>query len=294
MYNVLANIESPDIVVVSNIGGNYPATTEDGGNQIDYPGIAEWLNGTYIANDPPTTNSTPSNLTQWMNTVNGFAKVAYCTVLSDLGQSRQNMLSSPESGQALVTQLRDIWLSPMPNGIRPLGNAAWQIFASQFFDLTVGTDPPLSNSTEFFAWLGQDVSAPTPPTLSTISAQYLCQVPERKGWGSLLVSVLVADIVFLQVLWKLLCWITTFMVERENEQAKYCIGCAKRLQSEDCEMLEPGTSPGVVPTADAATGAKAALLGKATSVEAAEDESQLVRQRSLLSKPVPKSSPPEP
>ena len=240
---------------------------------------------------------------QWISYMNGWVKLVYCTVLSDLGQSGQyNMLSSPDSGQALVTQVFDAWLSMLPNSypkalLPPQGNAAWQLFANGFTysypNATLIADPPLSNSTEFFAWLAPNISAPTKPSVSTISAQYLCQVPERKGWGSLLVSVLVADIVFLQVLWKLLCWITTFKVERGDEQAKHCIGCAKKLQTEDYEMLTPAKSPSALPPT-AADGAKTAFLGKTTSVEASDDESQLVRQRSISRKLGPKASPPEP
>ena len=283
-------------------------------NQISSLELANWLKETFFSNlnsvsgDDANGNDIPisNTSTQWLNVIDGCLKLVYCTILSDLGQSEQyNMLSSPESGQALITQVRDIWLSQVPSEKRPQGIAAWREFAGNLTEFFYGvdptaitiTDPPLSNSTEFFAWLGwlgANISAPTTPTISTISAQYLCQVPERKGWGSLIVSVLVADIVFLQVLWKLLCWITTFTVERENEQAKYCTGCAKNLQTEDYEMLAPTTSPGAIPPAATASGAKTALLGKTTSVEASDDESQYVRQRSISRKPGPKASPPEP
>lgn len=63
-----------------------------------------------------------------------------------------------------------------------------------------------------------------------MSAQYLCQVSVHKLWGALLVSVLVADLVFLQVLWKVLNWVFTMMVKHRQEDANYCVGYAKRLQ----------------------------------------------------------------
>ena len=48
---------------------------------------------------------------------------------------------------------------------------------------------------------------------SVISTKYLCQVPKRKSSGTLVVSILVADLVFIQALWKVftLCtgaWLT--------------------------------------------------------------------------------------
>lgn len=42
---------------------------------------------------------------------------------------------------------------------------------------------------------------------------------------------------FLQVLWKLLDWLVTFMVERRQQDAKYCLGCAKQTQHEKYEFV---------------------------------------------------------
>jgi hypothetical protein len=256
---------------------------------VSRTGTAQWANETYLVNDViRAENAISNNDTYWMNAINGCVKVVYCTLLSDLGQPGQhNMLSSPGSAQALITQSYNIWLSQSSDQTSLQGDTGWLDFHDEFnYDSSAFyTQPPLSNSTAFFAWFAPSFGVPTTPGVSTISAQYLCQVPERKGWGSLLVSVLVADIVFLQVLWKLLCWIATFMVERGDEQTKYCIGCAKKFQTEDYVMLTPTADAVAMPPAAAATSAKTALLGKATSMEASDDESQYVRQRSIPRKP---------
>jgi hypothetical protein len=70
---------------------------------------------------------------------------------------------------------------------------------------------------------------------SQIVLQYLCQVPHLKSTGSLIISILVADLVFLQVLWKVFNWAVTLTLERRDLKANYCLGCEKRLQAGDCE-----------------------------------------------------------
>jgi hypothetical protein len=50
--------------------------------------------------------------------------------------------------------------------------------------------------------------------------------------GSLIISILVADLVFLQVLWKVFNWAVTLTLERRHPAAKYCQGCAKELHKD--------------------------------------------------------------
>ena len=51
-------------------------------------------------------------------------------------------------------------------------------------------------------------------------------------------SILVADLVFLQVLWKVFNWVVTSTLERRHPGAKYCQGCAKELH-EDYSPMNP-------------------------------------------------------
>lgn len=182
----------------------------------------DWLNQIYITE---VDGATPNNSTagQWINLINGYAKAVYCTVLSDLGQSAPyNMLASPESGQTFVMQIFN--LSNMLHGLLNVSASVreeWSDFACGlgiYNDDVLPEPPPQENSTDFFNWFG--IAATPRHNSSTISAEYVCQVPVLKPWGSLLVSVLVADLVFLQVLWMVLNSIVTFMVERGQEEAK--------------------------------------------------------------------------
>lgn len=43
---------------------------------------------------------------------------------------------------------------------------------------------------------------PLQTSASGIATKYLCQVPTWKSWSSLLISILVADLVFMQALWR--------------------------------------------------------------------------------------------
>lgn len=64
---------------------------------------------------------------------------------------------------------------------------------------------------------------------AVILQQYFCQVPQLKSTGSLLVAIIVADLVFLQALWKVLNLVVTFFLERQHPEAKYCAACARRF-----------------------------------------------------------------
>lgn len=57
---------------------------------------------------------------------------------------------------------------------------------------------------------------------SVIYAQYFCQDPHLKPRGSLFIAILVADLVFLQTLWKILNWATISWLERSDPHANFC------------------------------------------------------------------------
>jgi hypothetical protein len=93
-------------------------------------------------------------------------------------------------------------------------------------------DPPLE-PTAFYKWANTSVPY---VNSSVISTQYLCQVPKLKSKGSLVVSIIVADLVFLQALWTVFTRIVTFFLERRHPEAKYCPRCAAQLNSDEPEM----------------------------------------------------------
>ena len=60
---------------------------------------------------------------------------------------------------------------------------------------------------------------------SVLYTQYLCQVPVLKSTGSLIVSILIADLVFLRTAWSILNWIAATRLKRSNPAANECDGC---------------------------------------------------------------------
>ncbi len=135
-----------------------------------------------------------------------FAKSFYSTVLADLGQnstetfvSNGNLLQQNTNFRNMgnYTDVETTWLKAGPA-------------RKSYNDLKDSTG-----------------SLSIKP--STIYAQYFCQIPELKSGGSLFIAVLVADLVFLQALWKILTWSTTMWLEHSNEKANYCEGCLRSM-----------------------------------------------------------------
>ena len=79
---------------------------------------------------------------------------------------------------------------------------------------------------DFYKSIGTGIPRVWPATIIT---QYLCQVPKLKSVGSMIVSIIVADLVFLQALWLIVTFLITFFLERRHPQANYCDGCTKIL-----------------------------------------------------------------
>ncbi|KAL9105454.1 MAG: hypothetical protein Q9227_009363 [Pyrenula ochraceoflavens] len=132
-----------------------------------------------------------------------LAKSAYSTILADLGQ----VTTSPN----ILTNA-----------------SALQYFTANFKDNKIGQD--IANAqpgpaTADYSSL-KDTTGPLNLTTSTINAQYLCQVPQRKSTGNLLVSILLADLVFLQTLWRLFRFVVDHFLLKSVVDANKCVGCA--------------------------------------------------------------------
>ncbi|KAI1483633.1 hypothetical protein F4774DRAFT_405640 [Daldinia eschscholtzii] len=65
---------------------------------------------------------------------------------------------------------------------------------------------------------------------SVIAADYLCQVPQLKSPGNLIISVLVADLVLLQAIWKIFVLIVDKFCIKTTEEARYCANCAPAIE----------------------------------------------------------------
>lgn len=63
---------------------------------------------------------------------------------------------------------------------------------------------------------------------SVISTKYTCQIPTRKPAGPLILSILVADLVFLQTAWSIYTFVAGLLLQ-EKDKPSYCEGCLKQM-----------------------------------------------------------------
>lgn len=137
--------------------------------------------------------------------VDRLGKSMYSAVLADLGQSG----ISPKSN--IVTNATTL-----------------QQFSADFSDIA-GFTPLVFTQLETQNYTSRQHSinstGPLGVTPSTISTKYLCQVPQRKSSGDILVSVLLADLVLLQAAWKLYTFIVDIVMFRKRPSLKHCDGC---------------------------------------------------------------------
>ena len=129
---------------------------------------------THTVSDLASSNASPNI---WLAS-DSLAKSFYSTIMTDLGQTTM-----------------------VPNIL--LNATALQHFTQNFTSMqnnTPNAQPgPARDSYEVL----KDQMGPLNTSTAVISTKYLCQVPRRKSTGTLLVSILVADLVFMQTLWKI-------------------------------------------------------------------------------------------
>ncbi|KAL2061841.1 hypothetical protein VTL71DRAFT_7219 [Oculimacula yallundae] len=135
----------------------------------------------------------------------------YSLVLLDLGQEQgANAFTDPVVLQYLLKKESNINLGAgtlqigklkgSPNRRQPVGEA-YTFFADKVG--TLGTRP------------------------ATIYQQYACSIPEMKDVGSLIVTIIVADLVLLNALFDLLKLGTTYWVGTKEQESNNCAGCNK-------------------------------------------------------------------
>ena len=147
-----------------------------------------------------------------------YGKSCYSAVLADLGQAST------------------------PNVLLDSNSALLQEYTKDFATLKwIVNAKPGPARQSFDAVKAQRRTGSLSITPSTIYQQYLCQVPQRKSLGSLVVAVVVADLVFLQALWTILTFTTTWYVESKYPTARYCEGSIRLLgDGERHELLNIG------------------------------------------------------
>jgi hypothetical protein len=136
-----------------------------------------------------------------------LARVMYSTILIDLGQppatSKSNILLNPD----LLTEFSNVtFSSPGGYGVNPAPFPAGAGYAN----LTAS---------------GHQYHLTFSP--SSISTTYFCQVPKIKSPAYIVLSVLVADLVFLQTVWQIYCFIVGLVLSGDAK-ANWCDGCKNK------------------------------------------------------------------
>lgn len=60
---------------------------------------------------------------------------------------------------------------------------------------------------------------------ATLAVNYLCNVPQLKSWSELIVSILVADLVFMRALWSIFTITMSSWVKYNDKSMNWCEGC---------------------------------------------------------------------
>lgn len=176
--------------------------------EVDYQFVVDYgLGETYIIS--PGEYNDISSVSD-LNAVNAYPKIwiqgdslaksTYSTILTDLGQisSKTNILADANLLQHFTSNF-SLALKHVANAIPGP--------ATQDYDTLKATTGPLGT------------------TPSVISTNYICQVPRLKSAGNIFVAVLVADLVFLQAIWKIFTLSTGFFLLRKKPGVNHCEGC---------------------------------------------------------------------
>ncbi|KAI1426861.1 hypothetical protein F5Y12DRAFT_793587 [Xylaria sp. FL1777] len=153
----------------------------------------------YYTKPNMTTNSVLSDYGDFVVATDSLAKVMEAAIMTDLAQTSwdvDNIFTSPELLRTFFNNQSSQYSGYLPG----LAIGGPQDFSD---DIPLGFVP------------------------SVISTTYLCEVPMRKGWANLIVSLIVADLVFLRALWAVFCFIVGHFQSRHYPDANSCEGCRK-------------------------------------------------------------------
>jgi len=77
----------------------------------------------------------------------------------------------------------------------------------------------------------KDTIGPIGVQPATLAVNYLCNVPQLKSWSELIVSILVADLVFMRALWSIFTITMSSWVKYNDKTGNWCEGCCSRTAS---------------------------------------------------------------
>jgi hypothetical protein len=190
---------------------------------ISYVGTFGMSNGTVHWLSPDEVPFSFKPLSTWNNSqiqpylpqqIDGFAKAFYSTILVDLGQTNgSNVLNDPKALQYYLAAPFDVNRST--DGV--------DNYAVNFIG-----QPPVLASAAYSNLTTSNSTGRLGVKPATIYSEFLCQVPQMKGAGSLIVSIMISDLVFLQTLWTLYCWVAGWWLTKTDSNAMMCQGCLQQ------------------------------------------------------------------
>ena len=156
--------------------------------------------------------------------IDAFSKAFYSTILTDLGQnSSVNLLTQPDGVRYLLSYLNT---TAGEKG----GGGFWNIHGIP----EKATEPQALNTTSLHPSTAydqlKDYMGPLGTHTPTLYFQYACSIPKRKDAGSLIVTILVADLVLLQAAWQILHWVAVFLLGRKDSNMNHCEACSTQEQ----------------------------------------------------------------
>lgn len=158
-----------------------------------------------------------------------WAKVMTSTILTDLGQSKLPNLLLDEKLLQWILQYPD---DEIRQGLDPYscdyendGNCYqdWVNFGGIAApgvnpDVSQDQQKPMNQSYDAY----KSLMGPLGTKKTTIFSQYACSIPVRKDGGTLFLSILIADLVFLQALWAILTLVAGAIVSKSDGYAMAC------------------------------------------------------------------------
>ncbi|WDK12108.1 hypothetical protein CGRA01v4_03387 [Colletotrichum graminicola] len=172
-----------------------------------------------------------------------YAKILYSLLSLDLGSCQLPSLLLDEDGLRYAILAPDD-LNRVRGGllndsftVRVMDSDRYKTIPSPGDDGTGGDQIDLKESYRLI----RPLTGPLGCSNATVVTQYLCSVPQQKGWGVLLFSILLADLVFLQAAWKILTWVSDGIVARQNPEAMSCQ--SHSIQSESYELVDGSKVP---------------------------------------------------
>ena len=171
-----------------------------------------------------------------------LAKAMSSTVIADFGQASdmaiindavirldRSMITTSDRLHYWTENLTQIWNANTVKHkdrllVRPMNSqnpatGQYQLQMAQYN----GTDTDTSNLTN-----------------SIIAATYTCQVPRLKSGFNIFISILVADLVLLRVVWTLYNYVVCYFLKDRHPDSNLCVGCAEHYQDGDAETGELG------------------------------------------------------